>query len=108
MNEALVRIDSLVQPSVLDERSDPPPEPVDGDCHIVGPAPVGTWSEQAGALAVWAGNQWLFAAPIAGSLVFDRASGSYAVYDPDDGWRRAATPPRPTAGRRKTRRRAAR
>ena len=98
VNEALARLDALVLPSVEDERADPPTDPSAGDCHIVGPVPTGAWLGQAGALATWAESQWLFAAPVAGALVFDAASGCYAVFHPDDGWRRAPTPPLPTGG----------
>ena len=98
VNEALARLDALVQPSVIDERSDPPTDPAAGDCHIVGPAPTGTWAGQAGVLATWAETQWLFAAPTAGALVFDQASACFAVLRAEDGWSRAAMPAVPSGG----------
>ena len=98
VNEALARLDALVHGSVLDERNDPPPEPAAGDSHIVGSAPTGAWLGRAGALATWAQNQWLFATPVAGALVFDSADGSYAFFDAEAGWRRASASPPPTGG----------
>lgn len=97
MNEALARLDSLVLPAVIDERADPPAEPVAGDCHLVGPAPTGAWAGQAYALATWAENQWLFAAPAVGALIFDRGSGCFAVFSAEGAWRRAPVPPPPPA-----------
>ena len=98
VNEAFARIDSLLQPAVLGERADPPADPATGDCHIVGSAPTGAWSGQAGALAIWVETQWLFAAPVVGEIVFDSASGCRAVFDDEEGWRRAGTPALPDGG----------
>lgn len=98
VNEALARIDGLVQPSVIDQRAAPPAAPLAGNCHIVAPAATGAWSGRDAALATWAGSQWLFARPVAGALVFDAGSGCYAVFDDAEGWLRAPTPPLPAAG----------
>ena len=98
VNEALARLDALVQPAVLDERDDPPADPAPGDSHIVGTAPTGDWAQHAGALATWAESQWLFVSPRAGMGVFDQASGSLARYAQGDGWTRAQAPVEPSGG----------
>lgn len=97
VNEALARLDLLVQPSVIDERNEPPATPADGDCHLVGNAPTDDWSAHSGALAVWAGNQWLFGMPHEGMALFDRAAGCLARYSGAAGWTRVAAPD-PVAG----------
>ena len=98
VNEALARIDALVQPSVLALRSDPPATPVSGDCYLIGPAPTGVWQDRSGAIACWAESQWLFADPTQGALVYDRAADCLAAYDGAAGWRYAVTPAAPSGG----------
>lgn len=92
VNEALARLDALVQPAVLDERDDPPSDPAPGDSHIVGTAPTGAWAGHAGAIALWAESQWLFVSPREGMTAFDRASASLASYSAAAGWNRAEAP----------------
>jgi hypothetical protein len=98
VNEALARLDALVQPAVLDERDDPPADPAPGDCHIVGAAPIGDWAGHAGAIALWAQSQWLFTAARTGMLVYDQASGRFARYAEGDGWTRAQGAAEPAGG----------
>lgn len=98
VNEALARLDALVQPSVIDERNDPPTDAVRGDSYLVGRSPTGEWVDNAGAIAVWAENQWLLAAPLEGMAIFDRAAGSIARYFQAVGWSRAEAPPMVTGG----------
>ena len=38
----------------------PPENPVKGDSYLVGREPTGVWSEKAGYMAEWDGNQWIF------------------------------------------------
>jgi hypothetical protein len=98
VNEALARLDGLVQPAVLGERPDPPAAPAPGDAYIVAASPTGPWSGQAGAIAVWAESQWLFTAPVEGLWVHDRAAGCRAFYAAAGGWQRATTPVLPAGG----------
>src|SRR5690606_31830453 len=64
-NEALARLDALVQAHCLGQRDAPPgPEedpPEEGDLYIVGESPSGAWSGHAGELAAWYGG-WIFLA----------------------------------------------
>lgn len=98
VNEALARLDALVQPAVLGTAAAPPADPRAGDCYIVAADPQGDWAGRADAIASWAGNQWLFAAPMPGSHAFDRSHGGYAIFDTVAGWQRPAAPAMPTAG----------
>ena len=98
VNEALARLDALVQPSVIDKRNDPPSNPVAGDSYLVGSLPTGEWVDRIGAIAVWVENQWLLTAPREGMAVFERAAGCLARYWATSGWNRAATPPAVTGG----------
>ncbi|ROU02997.1 DUF2793 domain-containing protein [Histidinibacterium lentulum] len=68
VNEALSRLDAVVQLSVLSRAlSAPPSAPVPGDRYIVAGGASGTWSGMDGHLAVAeAGGGWLFLAPAAG------------------------------------------
>jgi hypothetical protein len=75
-NEALQRLDLLVQPVALSASvSTPPPSPDEGACWIVGPSPDGGWAGHAGDIAQWTAGGWRFAQPSAGweCHVLDRA-----------------------------------
>lgn len=98
VNEALARIDALLQPAVLSEMASPPPSPRDGDSYIVGASATGSWAGCENALATWAQTQWLFARPVEGARVHDAATASLAVFTEANGWSRAASPAPPTGG----------
>ena len=92
VNEAIARLDALVQPAVAGVADSPPPDPVPGESHIVGPAPTGAWAGHVNEIAVWAQTQWLFTAPQPGAFVFDQTAHCLLRYDAADGWRRAESP----------------
>lgn len=98
MNEALVRLDALVQPSVLDERAEPPAAPVAGDCYLVADPAGGAWTGQGRSIALWAENQWLFQSPREGAWIWDRATQSMARFSDGTGWVRISAPALPDAG----------
>ena len=79
-NEALARIDLALQASVLAVGLDAPPaaERAIGDSWVVGNAPAGEWSGQAGAIAGWTAGGWRFVAAIEGMAVWDRSTGTVA------------------------------
>lgn len=63
-NEALQRLDLLVQLTVQDfEATVPPATPEAGQIWALGSGPGGAWAGQAGALAAWMGNMWQFFIP---------------------------------------------
>ena len=63
-NEALARLDLLVQLVVQAfEATEPPSLPLDGQIWALGPAPAGDWAGQAGQLAARVDGVWQFIAP---------------------------------------------
>ncbi|MCB1410475.1 MAG: DUF2793 domain-containing protein [Rhodobacteraceae bacterium] len=80
-NEALMRLDTLVQLTVqaLDAET-PPAAPAAGQAFGLGPAPVAGWAGQAGRLAVWDGVAWAFATPDEGWRAFDLTAGRVMVF----------------------------
>lgn len=98
VNEALTRLDALIDPVVLGELAEPPASPATGDCYIVATPATGAWATHEDALAVWAETQWLYADPREGTQVHDAASGALAVFRGAEGWARAAVPEAPSGG----------
>ncbi|MEH3123000.1 MAG: DUF2793 domain-containing protein [Sphingomonas phyllosphaerae] len=81
-NEALALLDIAVQASVEEiGRDAPPASPQPGQCWIVGTAPSGAWSGQAGAIAGWTAGGWRFVAPRAGLRAQHLPSGQMASCD---------------------------
>lgn len=75
-NEALVRIDALLEATVEEgPRAAPPAAPEPGQCWIVAAGAGGDWSGRDGALAAWTDGGWRFVAPPAGTSVWDKAAG---------------------------------
>lgn len=68
-NEALLRLDALIQLSVISRSvAVPPGTPVDGDRYLLGASPTGLWSGHGGEIAA-------------------RQAGSWIYYPPRKGWR---------------------
>ena len=81
-NEALQRLDILVQATVLDaDRNAPPEDPLEGQRHLVGPSPTGAWTGRAGTLAAQLGGAWVFLAPRPGWRVLDLSTGALLCHD---------------------------
>lgn len=69
-NEALQRLDLLVQAVVYDEPSDIPPKaPMVGQTYLVGKEPSGEWAEYPEHLASFTEAGWIYAAPFNGMSV---------------------------------------
>jgi hypothetical protein len=80
-NEALARLDFLVQPAVVAIGIDAPPAaPEPGQCWIVGAAPTGAWADSPAALACWTSGGWRFASPIEGMAAWSVADGQPARF----------------------------
>ncbi|HHL20339.1 MAG TPA: DUF2793 domain-containing protein [Aliiroseovarius sp.] len=63
-NEALLKLDAVVQLSVASkDQIAPPGAPVSGESYIVPLGATGAWAGQAGMLAVWQDTAWTFHAP---------------------------------------------
>lgn len=85
-NEALRRLDVVVQLAVLDATlTTPPASPSEGDRYIVADGATGAWAGQGGAIAAFVDGAWLFLAPAAGWTAFDRAADALLIRH-DDEW----------------------
>lgn len=80
-NEALTRLDMLVQPVVVGiNRNVPPAAPAIGECWVVGSAPTDAWAGQGGALAGWTGGGWRFVMPSEGFAAWCVSSAKPIAY----------------------------
>ncbi len=81
-NEALDRIDALVQLAVLSRTiATPPATPAEGDRYLVAAGPTGDWTGHAGELAYRSGGIWRFALPKAGWRLWVQAESLLLVFD---------------------------
>ncbi|AKH43475.1 hypothetical protein FHS61_000821 [Altererythrobacter atlanticus] len=96
VNEAHALIDTLLHPVIEGEADDPPADPAAGECWLVGASPTGDWAGQAGMLACFQADGWIFTAPRDGMRLFDRSAGRDLRYL--DGWHQADPPAQPAGG----------
>lgn len=81
-NEALMRLDLLVQLTVADRtRTTPPASPAIGQRHIIAAAPTGLWAGQAGKIALWQDGAWQFITPLAGWRAWVTAETTELLFD---------------------------
>ncbi len=80
-NEALERLDALVQP-IVESRSltTPPTAPMPGEAWIVPAAASGAWAGHQDEVAAFQSGAWRFYDPAEGWQVFDRASDALLIY----------------------------
>ncbi|MCC2977401.1 DUF2793 domain-containing protein [Sphingomonas sp. PL-96] len=72
-NEALFALDVLLHSEVEGVgQNEPPVAPADGQCWIVGSAPVGAWEGQADRIAAWSESGWRFLRSCEGMLLWSR------------------------------------
>jgi hypothetical protein len=88
-NEALLRLDAIVQLSIVDERQSPPAEPVPGGRYLVTSEPAGAWAGHAGDIAIWQDGYWAFATPGIGWQAWFAAAESLKGFD-GSAWRASA------------------
>ena len=72
LNESLLRLDAVVQLTVLDrDLAAPPGSPADGDRFIIAAGASGAWAGQAaGTIAAWQDGAWAFIVPREGWLAW--------------------------------------
>ena len=95
-NETTSQVDALLHCAIESETSTPPTTPVDGQCWLVGPAPIGDWTGQAGKIAARQAGNWLFFAPRDGLRILNRASDQEIRYS--SSWKVASRPDAPSGG----------
>jgi Protein of unknown function (DUF2793) len=70
-NEALTRLDSLVQLAVKSRTlATPPATPVEGDRYLIAASPTGDWTGQVGKIAMRLDGQWQFVTPREGFAIW--------------------------------------
>lgn len=81
-NEALMRLDLLVQMTVADRTlAAPPVGPVSGQRHIVAAAPTGAWAGQADKIAHWLDGAWQFITPYSGWRAWVTGEGAEVLFN---------------------------
>ncbi len=81
VNEALSRLDGLVQLSVISSAlTAPPATPTEGDRYIVAAGATGAWAGWDDSIALFSGGAWLRLIPQTGWLAWDQASGLALVW----------------------------
>jgi Protein of unknown function (DUF2793) len=82
VNEALRRLDALVQVTVQSAAlATPPATPAEGQRWIVAAAPTGAWVGHAGQIAAWQDGAWAFYAPLDGWTAIDVSSNTLLLYN---------------------------
>lgn len=83
MNQSLRKLDALVTPFVKIKDRDlatPPGSPADGDRYIVATSPTGAWSGNAGKIAYYDTNGWVFYTPLEGWLFYIDDEDTFLEY----------------------------
>ncbi|MBL0372443.1 DUF2793 domain-containing protein [Rhizobium sp. KVB221] len=80
-NEALKRLDALVQLVIQSAATSPPVSPAEGQCHAVLASPTGAWTGKAGRIAFFADGAWVFVVPRQGWTAWFADSGHQKVWD---------------------------
>jgi hypothetical protein len=70
-NEALRKLDALLQISIVDrDLATPPVSPAEGSRYIVAASPTGAWTGHATKIAAWQDGAWAFYAPRTGWIAW--------------------------------------
>jgi hypothetical protein len=98
-NEALIRIDALLDAVAQAELATPPvlTDADIGKCWLIGASPSGDWAGKHRQLAVWIGGSWRFCSPAEGMQLRLQSSGTDRVYSAGS-WVTAPTIPDPSNG----------
>ncbi len=86
VNEALRRLDALVQITVQSAAlAAPPGSPVEGQRWILPASPTGAWAGHAGQIAAWQDGAWAFYAPLDGWTAIDISTDTLLLYNAGTG-----------------------
>ena len=81
VNEALIKIDALVNCRFVSMALTAPPDsPADGAAYLVGASATGAWSGYDGKIAYCIDGAWHFYAPFDGLVAYNAADGGTYVY----------------------------
>jgi hypothetical protein len=84
-NEAIRRLDAIVQASVADRNlSAPPGTPAEGDCYIVAAGATGAWVGREGEIAAYQDGTWAFYAPREGWIAWIADEDLLCAWDGTD------------------------
>ncbi|MGH1420098.1 MAG: DUF2793 domain-containing protein [Hyphomicrobiaceae bacterium] len=85
-NEAIRKLDAIVQLAVLDrDLSAPPASPNEGDRYIVAATPTGDWENSQGSVAAFQDGAWALLAPRQGWTTWVADEAQFLVFD-GSGW----------------------
>lgn len=82
VNEALRRLDAVVQLTVKSRVIDTPPgSPAEGDRYIVAADATGDWADADGSIAVWSDGAWIMVVPVTGWRAFDDGADEFVYFN---------------------------
>lgn len=86
VNEALRRLDALVQVTVQSVAlATPPVSPTEGQRWILPASPTGAWAGHASQIAAWQDGAWAFYAPLDGWTAIDISTDTLLLYNAGTG-----------------------
>jgi hypothetical protein len=86
VNEALRRLDALVQVTVQSAAlGTPPASPTEGQRWIIPASPSGAWAGHEGQIVAWQDGTWAFYAPQSGWSAVDISTGTLLMFDAGTG-----------------------
>ena len=86
VNEALRRLDALVQVTVQSAAlAIPPGSPAEGQRWIVPASPTGAWAGQSGKIGAWQDGAWVFYAPLDGWTAVDASTDTLLMFNAGTG-----------------------
>lgn len=89
VNEALARLDGLVQLRLVSDQIAVPPVASDGESFLIPVGAIDAWSGHVGEIAVRSNGGWCFVSPRTGWRAWNLARGAAQVFDGVD-WREDA------------------
>ncbi len=90
-NEALQRLDAIVQLTLSAMLATPPASAGEGECFAITAPASGDWSGRDGRIAMWQDGAWLYLAPRTGWRAWDAQARTLLVHDGED-WGPAPLP----------------
>ncbi|TCL74466.1 DUF2793 domain-containing protein [Rhizobium sp. BK251] len=90
-NEALQRLDAIVQLTIEAELATPPELPAEGCCYLIGASATGPWSGKSGRIAFRQDGAWLYLTPLDGWRAFFLADDRLRIHQAG-AWHEPALP----------------